>query len=390
MSLEMSYGVRFQTAEGVENFVRCMAKELTNRLVKAKILGFTHIQVDVMQRKPGATDEHSKHGAGHGPCVNHSRSQGFKETLKPQADKIFSHALTLLEELSRTSNIAPQDVRGLAIKVQGLKTFVNPSLISSNSVQTKLTAFAVAQKKPPAAAAPVQSKGNSSGPKRGLVNTVDDDDDDDEDEDEDEEEVSGRRGSKKRKTRAGSDDAIVFVHQPSSSSSSSSSSKSNAKKTAGGSDMRTHASRAIPGFENLTDKQLADLINESVVVLAESGRNKLKVAPAKSNDKGKAKAKAKAKAPSGVIDMTIDDDDKGPGLDLGNQVGGAGITAAEETEGGGEGAWWDPPRGSTTSFSKAVSTFLHNELSYVVHDPAPCFRTQLDKLGDSLLSGFEH
>ncbi|KAL7749812.1 deoxycytidyl transferase [Sorochytrium milnesiophthora] len=108
VSTEISWGIRFQSQEQLETFMRGLSDEIHRRLVQADSRT-RHITVKVMQRKV-EVNKYYKH-LGHGPCDNYSKSTALA-TATDAIDVIYRESLAMINSFS----IPPSELRGIGIQ----------------------------------------------------------------------------------------------------------------------------------------------------------------------------------------------------------------------------------------------------------------------------------
>lgn len=113
LSVDLNFGIRFQTLSDAENLLKNLSEELEKRALEAKVVGGT-LTLKLMIRKPEAPTETRKY-LGHGQCNNMSRSCSL---LQPtgEAAEICRLAVRLLKQI----NPSPEDIRGVGIQLTRL------------------------------------------------------------------------------------------------------------------------------------------------------------------------------------------------------------------------------------------------------------------------------
>ncbi|KIY51229.1 DNA repair protein [Fistulina hepatica ATCC 64428] len=118
VSCDINYGIRFETSDQAEVFIRRMASEVARRLREVSMLGRS-ITLKVMKRDPTAPEEPPKF-MGHGACDVFNKQMPLLGALgQATADElaIGDHAWKLL----RSFNFDPKELRGLGIQIQKLE-----------------------------------------------------------------------------------------------------------------------------------------------------------------------------------------------------------------------------------------------------------------------------
>ncbi|KAJ7118926.1 hypothetical protein C8R44DRAFT_841304 [Mycena epipterygia] len=133
VSAEINYGIRFESNEMAEVFVRDMAGTVAARLNEIKMLG-RMITLKIMKRDPSAPVEPPKF-MGHGACELFNRQTplvgpGGKATS--DAGVIGEHAWRILKSF----NFDPRELRGIGIQIQKLEPLDGP--VNTDSNQSRL------------------------------------------------------------------------------------------------------------------------------------------------------------------------------------------------------------------------------------------------------------
>lgn len=184
VSVELSFGVRFDTIDQVFRFIEDISKELQRRAKAAGLKGKT-IVLNVMQRHPEAKPTTF---LGHGWCITHSKGQTLPEyTDSPEVFR------SVAMKVFRVMNVPPSEVRGVGIHLSNLTNSKNVGvgMTSLDKMVVRLNAPAYAPVAP-AAAAPVLIRDERApqAPSRrpiGHHGEADEDEDDEEGNDADDE-----------------------------------------------------------------------------------------------------------------------------------------------------------------------------------------------------------
>ncbi|KAJ7700870.1 hypothetical protein B0H17DRAFT_1046884 [Mycena rosella] len=129
VSAEISYGIRFNSRETAEVFVRDMAETVSQRLNELKMRGRS-ITLKIMKRAPSAPVEAPKF-LGHGACDVFNKQTalvGAGGRATSDAKVIGEHAWRILESF----HFDPQELRGIGIQIQKLEPTDGPVNTDSN------------------------------------------------------------------------------------------------------------------------------------------------------------------------------------------------------------------------------------------------------------------
>ena len=126
ISVDLNYGIRFQSLSDAENLLKNLSEELGRRAVEAGVLGGT-LTLKLMVRRLDAPTETRKY-LGHGRCNNMSRSLSL---LQPTSDA--AEMCRLATRLLKQMNPPPEDVRGVGMQLTRL---VSTTFSSSSSSAT--------------------------------------------------------------------------------------------------------------------------------------------------------------------------------------------------------------------------------------------------------------
>jgi DNA repair protein REV1 len=120
VSAEISWGVRFENQEQVDEFIESLCGELNRRLLKEKVRG-KQLTLKVMKRSADAPLDPPKH-LGHGRCdtFNKSLVLGVATNAK---DILTKETLSLL----KTFRISPGELRGLGVQMTKLESLKSTS-----------------------------------------------------------------------------------------------------------------------------------------------------------------------------------------------------------------------------------------------------------------------
>ena len=113
ISVDLNYGLRFQSHSDAEALMGDLTQELQKRAVEARMVGGT-LTLKLMIRKPDAPTETYKY-LGHGRCNNVSRSCHL---LQPTADA--TELLRLSLRLLKQVQPRPEDIRGVGVQLTQL------------------------------------------------------------------------------------------------------------------------------------------------------------------------------------------------------------------------------------------------------------------------------
>ena len=119
ITVEITYGVRFDEGADVDKFISDMASELASRVRKRGSQGGFKLTLKIKKRKTNAPGSNSKH-LGHGPCTDLSRSVRSSTPLGPDAGEVVREAAVLFSSLLDAKVLEVQEVRGLGITLDNL------------------------------------------------------------------------------------------------------------------------------------------------------------------------------------------------------------------------------------------------------------------------------
>lgn len=111
VSVQISWGVRMDTRDEVDEFVYELCREVMSRLAGAVGDG---VNVRVWRAAPNQSDHHRKGKIGHGACDVLTRQGKHLTTTLAGLAKFATELLGL-------ANVPPGDIRGLGVAVSGLK-----------------------------------------------------------------------------------------------------------------------------------------------------------------------------------------------------------------------------------------------------------------------------
>ncbi|KAJ7084799.1 hypothetical protein B0H15DRAFT_783559, partial [Mycena belliarum] len=152
VSAEINYGIRFQSNEEAETFIREMGVTVAERLDEVKMRGRS-ITLKIMKREPSAPVEAPKF-MGHGQCdVFHKQTPlvgpGGRATSDPQV--IGEHAWRIVASF----HFDPKELRGIGIQITKLEPTDGPVSINSNQQRLSFKPSGVAPvRRPPVATHP--------------------------------------------------------------------------------------------------------------------------------------------------------------------------------------------------------------------------------------------
>lgn len=146
ISVDLNYGIRFQSTSDAESLLQNLSKELEKRAVEAEMAGGT-LTLKLMIRKPDAPTETRKY-LGHGRCNNTSRSCSL---LQPTADAV--EICRLANRLLKQMNPQPEDIRGVGIQLTRLVSTSSISQLAGSGCCDLRNMLAVA--KPPSQPVPL-------------------------------------------------------------------------------------------------------------------------------------------------------------------------------------------------------------------------------------------
>jgi hypothetical protein len=130
VSVELSFGVRFDNIEQVHRFIEDISQELQRRAKAAGLKGKT-VVLNVMQRHPDAKPTTF---LGHGWCITHSKGQTIPE-YTDSADVFRSIGVKIF----RLMNVPPSEVRGVGLHLSHLVNAKNGrNLTSLDDVISKM------------------------------------------------------------------------------------------------------------------------------------------------------------------------------------------------------------------------------------------------------------
>lgn len=113
ISVDINFGIRFQSLSEAEELVGNMAEELQKRAEQAQVLG-NQITLKMKIRKQNAPKEPKKY-LGHGSCDNVSRSMVLLQPIR-EARECKLHCVKLLKQL----NPVAVDIRGMGLQLSKL------------------------------------------------------------------------------------------------------------------------------------------------------------------------------------------------------------------------------------------------------------------------------
>jgi DNA repair protein REV1 len=131
VSAEISWGVRFENQEQVDEFIENLCGELNRRLLKEKVKG-KQLTLKVMKRAADAPLDPPKH-LGHGKCDTFNKSVvlGVPTNAK---DILTKETLSLL----KTFRISPGELRGIGVQMTKLDSLKS---VSGNDSSQRLLQF---------------------------------------------------------------------------------------------------------------------------------------------------------------------------------------------------------------------------------------------------------
>ncbi|XP_076821488.1 DNA repair protein REV1-like isoform X2 [Clavelina lepadiformis] len=115
VSADVNYGIRLTTEEEMKTFLGNLAKEVSDRLKKAQMVG-KKVTLKIMVRLPNAPVETAKYG-GHGVCQSLSKCKSL-DFFTDDCDVIKREAIILMKSLQ--TNIP--DLRGIGIQLTQLQS----------------------------------------------------------------------------------------------------------------------------------------------------------------------------------------------------------------------------------------------------------------------------
>lgn len=124
LSVDLNFGIRFQSPSDAENLLKNLSDELEKRAVEAEVAGGT-LTLKLMIRKPDAPMETRKY-LGHGRCNNVSRSCTLLQPISDSAE-MCRIAVRLLNQLCPQ----PEDIRGVGLQLTRLVSSSQKSSASS-------------------------------------------------------------------------------------------------------------------------------------------------------------------------------------------------------------------------------------------------------------------
>ena len=118
ITVEITYGVRFDERADVNKFISDMAAELASRVRKRGSQGGFKLTLKIKKRKEnaGAPRKH----LGHGPCIDLSRSMRSSTPLGTDAEEVAREAGALFRSLLDAKVLEVQEVRGLGVTLDNL------------------------------------------------------------------------------------------------------------------------------------------------------------------------------------------------------------------------------------------------------------------------------
>ncbi|KAJ7084811.1 hypothetical protein B0H15DRAFT_951310 [Mycena belliarum] len=145
VSAEINYGIRFQSNEEAEAFIREMGITVAERLDEAKMRGRS-ITLKIMEREPSAPVEAPKF-MGHGHCDAFQKQTplvgpGGRATSDPQV--IGEHAWRIVASF----HFDPKELRGIGIQITNLEPADRPVSINSNQQRSSFKPSEVAPQAP--------------------------------------------------------------------------------------------------------------------------------------------------------------------------------------------------------------------------------------------------
>ncbi|KAL7720788.1 DNA repair protein REV1 [Entamoeba marina] len=126
VSVNVNYGIRFKTNKAIYEFLYCIAKELTERLNKLKMLG-SQMVIQVMIKRKDAI-EAIKY-KGHGEVDVYSKSMDIPDTNN--VSTISQHSVKLYKQF----NIQPTTLRGIMVQLNKLSLIQRTSVKDSKLFQ---------------------------------------------------------------------------------------------------------------------------------------------------------------------------------------------------------------------------------------------------------------
>ncbi|KAI6219695.1 DNA repair protein REV1 [Aphelenchoides besseyi] len=117
VSCNINFGVRLQTEQDLDDFLRDISEQLAKKLTEAKLKGST-LSVKLLIRHPDAPIEPEKYG-GHGKCNSYSKAKPMVRHTD-DSEVIFKDAKQLVNGLKPTIS----DIRGISIQ---MTNFLSPS-----------------------------------------------------------------------------------------------------------------------------------------------------------------------------------------------------------------------------------------------------------------------
>ncbi|EGV65736.1 deoxycytidyl transferase [Yamadazyma tenuis] len=146
VSVDVNFGIRFDTTKEVEVFMANMAKEMSKRLVNLELVG-SQVTLKLARRADNAPRNPPKYlGMGHCNFFNKSSKLGV-------ASNEWGILAAEIKALSRILNIPPKELRGVAVTVSKLED----SETFKRGKQQKLSAGSIVRSKPKREIIPVDT-----------------------------------------------------------------------------------------------------------------------------------------------------------------------------------------------------------------------------------------
>jgi len=130
VSCDVNYGIRLTDQSQVENLFTNVCKEVSRKLNNAKLVG-RQVTLKIKVRSADAPVQSAKF-MGHGICDNIAKSSGLRQA---SSDSRLIHSVCY-QQLWRSLNIKPADLRGVGIQI----TKLQPDSAQSNK-QSTIAAF---------------------------------------------------------------------------------------------------------------------------------------------------------------------------------------------------------------------------------------------------------